>query len=204
MPTPAPSPFTRLNTPAGTPASWQNSAKRSEESGASSDGFRTQVQPASSAGITLSVTWFIGQFHGVIRPTTPIGSSAMRSSGAWGPSGRTHSIRSKAARKPSRCQGRQGAWSARAMSMGAPISRLIACAISSARASYWARIPSTTRRRSAGALTDHASNARLAAATAASVSAWSPSEITAQASSVEGSMTAQSRGAAGSTHRPSM
>ena len=44
------------------------------EMGAISDGFRTTVFPASSAGMTLSVTWFIGQFHGVISPTTPIGS----------------------------------------------------------------------------------------------------------------------------------
>ena len=29
------------------------------------------VQPAISAAITFSVTWFIGQFHGVIRAQTP-------------------------------------------------------------------------------------------------------------------------------------
>ena len=46
-------------------------------SGASSDGFSTIVQPAASAGPTLAQTWFIGQFHGVIMPTTPIGSRTM-------------------------------------------------------------------------------------------------------------------------------
>ncbi len=37
-------------------------------------GFSTMVQPAASAGITLTATWLIGQFHGVIMPQTPIGS----------------------------------------------------------------------------------------------------------------------------------
>ncbi len=108
-PTPAPSPFTRLNTPAGMPASWQNSANSIDDRGDSSDGFSTQVQPASSAGITFSVTWFIGQFHGVIRPTTPIGSSAIIVPGAWGPSGLIHSMWSKAFRKFFRCQGKHSA-----------------------------------------------------------------------------------------------
>ena len=76
LPTPGPSPFTRLNTPGGIPASWQNSAKSIAFSGLSSDGFKTQVHPASMAGMALSATWFTGQFHGVIRPTTPMGSIA--------------------------------------------------------------------------------------------------------------------------------
>ena len=32
------------------------------------------MQPDSSAGTTLAATWFIGQFHGVIRAQTPTGS----------------------------------------------------------------------------------------------------------------------------------
>ena len=39
-----------------------------------SDGFRTIVQPAASAGATLQAIWLSGQFHGVIMPTTPTGS----------------------------------------------------------------------------------------------------------------------------------
>ncbi len=50
------------------------SAKMMASSGAISDGFSTMVQPAARAGPTLQVIWFSGQFHGVIRPTTPIGS----------------------------------------------------------------------------------------------------------------------------------
>ena len=47
-------------------------------SGAISLGFSTIVQPAASAGATLHMIWFIGQFHGVIRPHTPTGSRRMR------------------------------------------------------------------------------------------------------------------------------
>ena len=37
-------------------------------------GLRIMVQPAAIAGATLATIWFIGQFHGVISATTPIGS----------------------------------------------------------------------------------------------------------------------------------
>ncbi len=42
--------------------------------GAISDGLRIIVQPVASAGKTLQAIWLSGQFHGVIIPTTPIGS----------------------------------------------------------------------------------------------------------------------------------
>ena len=45
-------------------------------SGATSVGLSTTVQPAASAGATLHMIWLTGQFHGVIRPQTPIGSRA--------------------------------------------------------------------------------------------------------------------------------
>jgi hypothetical protein len=32
------------------------------------------VQPVASAGATLQAIWFTGQFHGVMKPQTPIGS----------------------------------------------------------------------------------------------------------------------------------
>ena len=82
VPTPAPSPLTRLNTPLGSPAESTISANRIEDSGDSSDGLRIMVHPATSAAATLRVTWFIGQFHGVIRPTTPMASRMTRSFGA--------------------------------------------------------------------------------------------------------------------------
>ena len=77
-PTSGPAPWTRLNTPAGTPASWQTCAKSVPDSGAISDGFKTMVQPAISAGATLQAIWFIGQFQGVINEQTPIPSCTIR------------------------------------------------------------------------------------------------------------------------------
>src|SRR5690606_28105186 len=74
LPTPAPSPFTRLNTPAGTPALSITWANRQALSGASSLGFSTMVQPAARAGATLQAIWLSGQFHGVINAHTPTGS----------------------------------------------------------------------------------------------------------------------------------
>src|SRR5215467_9170520 len=73
-PTSGPRPLSRLNTPLGTPASCRISAKISAEVGVNSEGFRIMVQPAASAGATLHVIWFSGQFQGVIMPTTPTGS----------------------------------------------------------------------------------------------------------------------------------
>ena len=52
----------------------QDLGKRIALSGAISLGLSTDVQPAASAGASFDVTWLSGQFHGVIRPHTPIGS----------------------------------------------------------------------------------------------------------------------------------
>ena len=43
-----------------------------------------RCSPPAAPGSPSASTWFIGQFHGVIRPTTPIGSSAIRSFGRMG------------------------------------------------------------------------------------------------------------------------
>ncbi|MNE99931.1 hypothetical protein D3C80_1986790 [compost metagenome] len=72
-PTVGPSPLTRLKTPAGTPASCKTSANRTVLTAENSLGLSTIVHPAASAGPTLTMTWLTGQFHGVIRPHTPIG-----------------------------------------------------------------------------------------------------------------------------------
>ena len=50
------------------------SASTWADSGANSLGLSTMVQPAAIAGATLHITWFIGQFHGVINAHTPAGS----------------------------------------------------------------------------------------------------------------------------------
>ena len=77
-PTTGPSPSTRLKAPAGTPASCRMSATMWAEKGATSEGFSTTVQPAASAGASLAMSWFSGQFQGVIRPQTPTGSRRIR------------------------------------------------------------------------------------------------------------------------------
>jgi len=63
-----------LKTPFGVPAASITSAKITPLIGAISEGFSTTVQPAAMAGATLQTIWLSGQFHGVIRAQTPIGS----------------------------------------------------------------------------------------------------------------------------------
>jgi len=46
--------------------------------GAISLGFKIIVQPAARAGATFTAIWFIGQFHGVMSPQTPIASLTIR------------------------------------------------------------------------------------------------------------------------------
>lgn len=116
------------------PASSTISANNSEDSGAISDGFKIMVQPVASAGITLSVTWFIGQFHGVIRPQTPAGSIRIRSFGACEPNSRSNSNDLAARMKFLICAAPAPACAAFARAIGAPISNEIASPISSARA----------------------------------------------------------------------
>ncbi len=50
------------------------SAKIRALRGATSDGFNTMVQPAAIAGATLAAIWLSGQFQGVMKAHTPIGS----------------------------------------------------------------------------------------------------------------------------------
>ena len=59
-PTTGPVPVTRLNTPAGTPASSMISARMNAFSGATSLGFSTTVQPTASAGATFAAIWCSG------------------------------------------------------------------------------------------------------------------------------------------------
>ena len=59
-PTTGPTPVTRLNTPAGRPASSMTSARMKALIGATSLGFSTTVLPAANAGATLSAIWCSG------------------------------------------------------------------------------------------------------------------------------------------------
>ena len=72
-PASGPKPVMTLSTPFGR-NSWQMRAIHRMPSGASSAAFSTRVLPAHSAGAILSVPSMTGAFHGMIAPTTPIGS----------------------------------------------------------------------------------------------------------------------------------
>jgi hypothetical protein len=69
-----PKPLTTLNTPSGSPASAQISARIEAVIGLCSAGLATTVQPNASAGATFHVSSIRGKFHGEMDPTTPSGS----------------------------------------------------------------------------------------------------------------------------------
>ena len=73
--------------------------------------------------------WFIGQFQGVIMPTTPIASCTTRALRSCSSHWNDLSARAAALKWPSPV----GAWAARAKLIGAPISSLIAAATSAMR-----------------------------------------------------------------------
>jgi hypothetical protein len=70
-------PETMLMTPGGIPIAMLASAKWYASSGVSSAGLMTTVQPAASAGASLSVVEACGWFHGTMRAATPSGSLRM-------------------------------------------------------------------------------------------------------------------------------
>ncbi len=74
LPTTGPTPKIMLNTPGGTPQASMISVRICAENGATSEGFSTTVQPTASAGAVFAHIWCTGQFHGVMKPHTPIGS----------------------------------------------------------------------------------------------------------------------------------
>ncbi|MCY1435040.1 hypothetical protein D9M71_511190 [compost metagenome] len=73
-PTSRPPPGTRLNTPAGIPASWASSATRRALRVVSLAGLTTIEQPAASDGAIFQASISSGKFHGSTRPTTPMAS----------------------------------------------------------------------------------------------------------------------------------
>ena len=107
------------------------------ENGAISEGFSTIVQPQASAGATLQAIWLAGQFQGVIRPQTPTGSRTMRVVPCCFSNSKSLRTPSATMKWPSPA----GACCALAIfASGAPISSLIACAMSSRRRLYTSMI----------------------------------------------------------------
>ncbi len=126
-PTSGPVPLIMLYTPFGTPAASMISEKTMPLTGAISLGFSTTVQPAAIAGATLHTIWLSGQFHGVMRAQTPIGSRTMRVSPRISEKAKSSSPLIVA----SRCACPAQACASRAQVIGAPISWLTAWAMSS-------------------------------------------------------------------------
>ena len=199
-PTPGPSPLTRLNTPGGTPASCRTCANSIALTAEYSLGFSTIVQPAASAGAIFTTIWLIGQFQGVIRPQTPIGSRRIRVV----PRSSSKAKRSITAMSALRCAGPRAACPLRAKPMGEPISCRIVSAKVSNRSSNSARIRRSSATRAAGAVSEKAGKAARAARTARSTSSALPSARVPNAVSVAGSISGNGRAATGSTQAPSM
>ena len=200
-PTVGPSPpFTRLNTPAGAPASSSISAKMMALNGATSEGFRTIVQPAARAGATLHAIWLMGQFQGVMKPHTPAGSRMMWEVPISCSNSKVLKIRNVVMKWPRPA----GACAALASDIGAPISSLMVAARSPIRRLNTSMILSMTSTRSSRVVRDQVSNAARAAATAASTSAAPPIAMESISSSVAGLITSRVAPVDDATHWPLM
>ncbi len=64
-------------TPGGMPASSASRASSIEDAEVISDGFITMVLPAARAGASDMIAMKVGEFHGVMTPTTPSGSRSV-------------------------------------------------------------------------------------------------------------------------------
>ena len=82
-PTTEPLPGSTLMMPGGTPAASQMRASSSAIKGVISAGLTTTALPAASAGAIFCASLAIGEFHGVMAATTPIGSCRLMVS--WSP-----------------------------------------------------------------------------------------------------------------------
>src|SRR5699024_971722 len=73
-PVTGPLPGTTLTTPSGIPASLINCAAYNNDKGVCSAGLIKIVHPVARAAPIFHEAMFSGKFHGIICPTTPIGS----------------------------------------------------------------------------------------------------------------------------------
>ena len=131
-----------------------------QEKGAIFEGFSTMVQPVASAGATLQVIWFSGQFQGVIRVQTPIGSLTIRVVPQSSSKAKVFKSSIAVEMWPMPAQ---PTWARSASAAGAPISSVTALARSAARFWYSATIRSITAMRSSRVVRDQAGKALRAA-----------------------------------------
>jgi hypothetical protein len=73
-------PWTRLNTPSGSPDSASNSASRTPVSGVRWEGLSTNVFPHTSASGTIHSGTIAGKLNGVMPAQTPTGNRTSSSS----------------------------------------------------------------------------------------------------------------------------
>ncbi len=173
-PTPGPSPLTRLKTPAGAPADLHAasmiSARMVASMGAISLGLSTTVHPAARAGATLQATWFSGQFQGVIRPHTPIGSRRTTES----PARVSNSNSLSAAAATPKCAAPSRACAPWDSFAGAPISAVMAAAKSARRSLHRVAISASKAARFSAGQREYSAKAARAALTAWSTSSRVP------------------------------
>jgi hypothetical protein len=105
------------------------SAKMCPVNGATSEGFSTMVQPVAMAGATLQAIWFSGQFQGVMKPQTPIGSLTIMVAPRSSSNLKSFRMAAAVARWPMPI----GTWARWASDAGAPISSVTAVARSPKR-----------------------------------------------------------------------
>ena len=85
-PTSEPLPGNTLKMPSGTPACWPMRANSKAMRGVISAGLMTTAQPAAKAGAIFWASLAMGEFQGVMAPTTPKGSCTLMvmKSPRWG------------------------------------------------------------------------------------------------------------------------
>ena len=145
--------------------------------GVSGAGFSTTVQPAASAGVIFDRLSMNGKFHGVIAPTTPIGSFTISRfdrmpKNSCSPSSYSHWYRSIISMSQSMSSMQVSCWIAKVSAIGVPTSATI-CGRSVSRSFASASWSCIRHRLRSSRSVAHAlsSNARRAAAMALSMSA---------------------------------
>ena len=193
-PTSWPADVTTLRTPAGMSVSSSASLPSSvAHHGVSGAGLSTTVFPAARAGATLARLIWLGKFHGVMAPTTPVASRwtkrrERRPNGSASPRSVTHSYRSaRSATQPTPSTG-VSRWGPCVNATGAPTSATVVARRSSAcfSSACWSWRRQRTRNTTSVAQLV-SSKARRAAAIAASMSGAPPSAATPMTCSRAGS-----------------
>src|ERR1700728_789500 len=187
-----------FSTPAGMPASSAAWTMKNASSGGQGWGLSTTVQPAASAGATLTVFSMNGKLNGVIAPTTPTGSRAITlpdipvGPPVGAPTASPHSSTCPTCAAFDRYMPIDpNPWMASVMNPTEPVSAVISSCSSCARDSRFSARRTSAAARSAGLVhfQGPSSKARRAAPMARGASFWLAPAPLPMTSSVAGSMT---------------